>query len=46
MLEAIENLESGLSTADIGSHLYKFRVKRAHSGKSSGFRTIIVFKKK
>lgn len=44
MLEAIDNLEAGLSTADLGSHLYKVRVKRAHGGKSSGFRTIIVYK--
>lgn len=44
MLEAIENLEAGLSTADLGSHLFKVRVKREHSGKSSGFRTIIIYK--
>jgi len=45
MLKAIKNLEAGLSTADLGGNLYKVRVKRAHSGKSSGFRTIIVYKK-
>jgi hypothetical protein len=45
ILKAIKNLEAGLSTADLGGHLYKVRVKRAHSGKSSGFRTIIVYKK-
>lgn len=45
MLEAIKNLEKGLSTAELGRHLYKVRVKKAHSGKSSGFRTIIVYKK-
>ncbi len=44
LLEAIENLEDGLSTANLGSHLFKVRVKREHSGKSSGFRTIIVYK--
>ena len=43
LLEAIKNLEDGLSTTDIGSHLFKVRVKREHSGKSSGFRTIIVY---
>ncbi len=43
LLEAIRNLEDGLSTTDIGSHLFKVRVKRKHSGKSSGFRTIIVY---
>ena len=46
MLETIKNLESVLSTADLGNHLYKVRVKRAHSGKSSGFRIIIVYKEK
>jgi len=43
MLEAIKNLETGLSTADLGNHLYKVRIKRAHSGKSSGFRSIILY---
>ena len=46
LLEAINNLEGGLSTTDLGSHLFKVRVKREHSGKSSGFRTIIVYRKK
>jgi len=46
MLEAIKNLEAGLSTADLGNHLYKVRIKRASSGKSSGFRTIILYKEK
>lgn len=44
LLEAINDLEAGLSTADLGHHLFKVRVKREHSGKSSGFRTIILFK--
>ena len=43
LLVAISDLEDGLSTADLGSHLFKVRVKREHSGKSSGFRTIIVY---
>ena len=43
LLEAVKNLEEGLSAANIGSHLFKVRVKREHSGKSSGFRTIIVY---
>ena len=46
MLDAIKNLEAGLSAADLGNHLYKVRIKRAHSGKSSGFRTIIVYTEK
>jgi len=43
LLVAISDLEDGLSTTDLGSHLFKVRVKREHSGKSSGFRTIIVY---
>ena len=45
MLEVIHNLEKRLSTADLGDNLYKVRIRRANTGKSSGFRTIIVYKK-
>jgi len=44
LFETIQNLESGLSVSDLGGNLYKVRVKREHSGKSAGFRTIIVFR--
>ncbi|MCP4753007.1 MAG: type II toxin-antitoxin system RelE/ParE family toxin [Proteobacteria bacterium] len=44
LLDAIGNLESGLSAVDLGGNLFKVRIKREHSGKSSGFRTIIVCK--
>ena len=44
LLDTITNLESGLSTVDLGRNLFKVRVRRQHSGKSSGFRTIIVYK--
>lgn len=40
----ISNLESNLSTVSLGSNLYKVRVPRNGSGKSSGFRTLIVYK--
>jgi hypothetical protein len=46
MLKAIKNLEADLSTSDLGHHLYKVRIIRAYSGKSKGFRTIIVYKHK
>jgi len=45
LIEAIDNLEKGLSVADLGSNLFKIRVKRVGQGKSSGFRTIIAYKK-
>ena len=44
LLEAINNLEKGLSVAHLGGNIYKIRVKRAGKGKSSGFRTIVVYK--
>ena len=44
LLDAVDNLIKGLSTVDLGSNLFKIRVKREHSGKSSGFRTIVVYK--
>lgn len=44
LLEAIDNLEKGLSTSSLGNNLYKVRIKREHSGKNSGFRTIILYK--
>ena len=45
MLEAVANLEKDLSVADLGGNIYKIRVKRDNRGKSSGFRTIVVYKK-
>jgi len=45
LLEAINNLESGLSTTNLGNHLFKIRVKREGGGKRSGFRTIVVYQK-
>ena len=44
LLQAIENLKNGLSVADLGSNIYKVRVQRPGKGKSSGFRTIVVYK--
>jgi len=45
MLNAIVNLEKGLSTSELGGNLYKIRVSRFNKGKRSGFRTIVVYKK-
>ena len=44
LLDTIENLVDGLSTANLGGNLFKIRVKREHTGKRSGFRTIVVYK--
>ena len=46
LLEAIDNLENGLSTANLGNHLFKIRVKRTGGGKRSGFRTIVIYREK
>ena len=46
LLDAIKDFESELSTVNLGSNLFKIRVKRKYRGKSSGFRTIVAYKKK
>lgn len=43
LLGAIDNLKKGLSVADLGGNLYKVRVARPGKGKSTGFRTIVVY---
>ncbi|MCI5151034.1 MAG: hypothetical protein D3916_16905 [Candidatus Electrothrix sp. MAN1_4] len=45
LLEAVDHLEKGLSAADLGGNLYKVRIQRSGKGKSSGFRTIIVYRR-
>lgn len=45
LLESIDNLKKGLSVTDLGGSLFKIRVKRVGKGKSSGFRTIVCYKK-
>ncbi len=42
--DAIGNLESDLSSVKLGSNIFKVRIARKGSGKSGGFRTILVFK--
>ncbi len=44
LLEAIANLEKGLSMAELGGNIYKVRVQRPGKGKSGGFRTILVYR--
>ena len=46
LLESIENLENGLSVVDLGGNVYKVRIQRQGKGKSSGFRTIVVYRVK
>ena len=44
LMQAIQNLEDGLSTANLGSSLFKVRVARRGQGKSSGYRALIVYR--
>lgn len=44
LCEAISNAERGLIDADLGGGVVKQRIARPGSGKSSGFRTIILFR--
>ncbi len=41
--QAIQDLEGGLATANLGSGLFKVRVTRRGQGKSGGYRTFIVY---
>jgi hypothetical protein len=45
LLCAAQDLESGLFSANLGGNLYKVRIAGQSSGKSSGFRTIITYRK-
>ena len=45
LLKAIKDLEANLSTVNLGSGLFKVRLAMEGSGKSSGFRSIIVYSK-
>ncbi len=42
--KTIENLSNNIGTVDLGSGLYKVRTPKIGQGKSSGFRTIVVFR--
>jgi len=44
LLLAIEDMQNNLSSVNLGGGLYKIRVSLEHSGKSSAFRTIVVYK--
>lgn len=44
MLEAAKTVASGHWNVDLGGGVFKHRIAREGSGKSGGFRTIILFK--
>ena len=44
LCEAIQDAEQGLIGANLGGGVIKQRIARAGSGKSGGFRTLILFK--
>ncbi|MCD6589073.1 MAG: type II toxin-antitoxin system RelE/ParE family toxin [Candidatus Fermentibacteraceae bacterium] len=46
ILESLVDLEKGLSAAGLGKNLFKVRVKREGQGKSSGYRTIVVYRER
>ena len=44
LLDAIEDMKQNLSSVSLGSGLFKVRVAFLDAGKSSGYRTIIVYR--
>lgn len=45
LLDSLVHIENGLSVVDLGGNLFKIRMKRKGQGKSSGYRTIVVYRK-
>ena len=45
LVGAVEEIESGLVSADLGGNVLKQRIARAGAGKSAGYRTVLVFKR-
>ena len=43
--KAIARVDRGIIDANLGGHIIKQRIARAGQGKSSGYRTIIIFRK-
>jgi len=44
LMLAVDEMESGLIDADLGSHLYKKRIAQGNKVKSGSFRTLLAFK--
>jgi hypothetical protein len=44
LMQAAQNVEAGRYDADLGGGVFKQRIARKGGGKSSGFRTIVLFK--
>ena len=44
--EAVSQLEAGQADANLGGDVYKVRIARPGEGKSSGYRAVVLFKKK
>ena len=44
LLSAIEDMENDLSSVNLGGGLFKVRVASENSGKSSAYRTIVVYR--
>ncbi|RPI00598.1 MAG: hypothetical protein EHM72_08755 [Calditrichaeota bacterium] len=44
LLKTLDDLSRNFGTLNLGGGLYKIRIKRIGSGKSSGYRTLVVFK--
>ncbi len=45
LLRAIEDMQNNLSSVNLGGGLFKVRVASENSGKSSAYRTIVVYRK-
>ena len=44
LLESIENIENSHSAVNLGGSIFKVRISLPDKGKSSGFRTIVIYR--
>ncbi len=44
LLNTLDNISRNIGVVDLGAGLYKVRMPKTGHGKSSGFRTIVIFK--
>ncbi len=45
LIDGVNSVEEGVSAVNLGGNLFKVRIARQGSGKSGGFRSILVFQK-
>ncbi len=45
LLQTIKNIDNNFNAISLGSNLFKVRISKQGKGKSSGYRTLVVYRK-